>query len=54
MFLAGLENEQRQISTASEDKPVYKELPSLKNTCQIFIFTGVPFYDVGAASAAHS
>ena len=24
-----------------------KELPSLKNTCQIFIFTGVPFYDVG-------
>ncbi len=47
MFLAGLENEQRQISAASEDKPVYKELPSLKNTCQIFIFTGVPFYDVG-------
>lgn len=46
-FLSSIQNEKKLLETAGNDKIVYKELPCVKNTCPVFIFTGVPFYDVG-------
>ena len=46
-FLHSLEYEKNQAVVDGNVKEVYKNSPCLKDTCQVFIFTGVPFYDVG-------
>ena len=46
IFLSKLQYEKESINKIEQGKS-FKDISLIKNTGQIFIFTGVPFYDVG-------